>query len=449
MQSSAAEALDTIRTSPLIRILLVGFLIALLQVPVAMIDGLIGERQSTKDEAVEEVSAKWGRSQSILGPRLLVPFLAPETVTSDDGKTTRRLIQHTAQFLPATLTIDGRIRSEIRARGIFEVPVYRLSMTIQGRFERPDLSDWQVAPENILWDRARLCVAIADARAIQQTTALTWNGAVVPFAAGLGDDAVGSSGIHASLKGRLGEPSAAFSFPLELNGSMRALFTPLGDESTIHLSSDWMDPSFQGAWLPSTRQVTERGFEATWTIPALGRNFASRTLDPDGAMERVMNASQVGVDFLRPVDLYRMASRSVKYEVLFFGLTFLALWLFEVVARLRVHPVQYLLVGAGIALFYLLELSLSEHLGFPAAYGIASGAVVLLVSGYAIAVLRGVRRACLLGAGIGGLYVYLYMLLTNQDDALLVGAIGLFVILGLVMALTQRIDWYARARRPD
>jgi inner membrane protein len=449
MQDAPASPLDAIRNSPLLRILLIGFLIGLLQVPVAMIDGLIAERQSTKDQAVDEVAGKWGRAQSVIGPRVVVPFLTHESVISQDGKTTVRTVQRLGHFLPAELQVEGRIHGEIRARGIFEVPVYRMSLRIEGRFERPDLSDWLVAPEDILWDRAQLAVAIADARAIQEPTALQWNGAPIEFAAGTGDFFSGESGIHASLKGHLTEKSFQFSFPLELNGSLRAFFAPLGDQSTIGLESDWQDPSFQGNWLPTTREVTAKGFTATWKIPALGRNYPSRWMDDGGAVEQAVSASQVGVDFLKPVDPYRMADRSVKYEILFLGLTFLALWLFEVVARLRVHPVQYLLVGAAIALFYLLELSLSEQLGFMAAYLIASSAVVALVSGYAIAVLRGFRRAALLGAGIGVLYGYLYLLLMSEDYALLVGSIGLFLVLGLVMALTQRIDWYAPQRRAD
>jgi inner membrane protein len=138
-----------------------------------------------------------------------------------------------------------------------------------------------------------------------------------------------------------------------------------------------------------------------------------------------------------------MAERSVKYEAFFIMLTFVTLWLFEVVVKRRVHSVQYLMGGAGMCLFYLLELSLAEHLGFTLAYALASAAVIGLITAYCIAVLKGLRRAAIVGGFLVALYGYLYILLKNQDFALLIGSIGLFLVLALVMYLTRKVDWNA------
>jgi len=228
---------------------------------------------------------------------------------------------------------------------------------------------------------------------------------------------------------------------LDLNGSTGAFFTPLGEQTEVSVRSNWEDPSFQGNWLPTDRSVTGDGFEARWSIPSLGRNYPQKWTRGSVSAD-VLEASRFGVELITPVDHYRMTERSLKYEILFLFLTFLSLWLFEVLAKVRIHWIQYLLVGAALCLFYLLELSLSEHIGFIGAYMLASAAVVGLIATYGVAVLKGVRRAMLLSFAVAVLYACLFVLLNNQDFALLVGSVGLFAILAAVMFLTRRIDWY-------
>ncbi len=207
-------------------------------------------------------------------------------------------------------------------------------------------------------------------------------------------------------------------------------------------TSNFPHPSFQGNWLPAERVVSAEGFEAQWKIPFLGRSFPQAWIDSANLRDSI-ERSTFGVDFVNPVDHYRMAERSVKYAGLFILLTFAALWLFEVRAGVRVHPIQFLMLGAALCLFYLLELSLSEHLAFPLAFAIASLAIVGMVMAYGVVVLRGLKRALAIGSGVALLYVYLYVLLVNEDYALLFGSIGLFVILALIMYATRRVDWYA------
>jgi inner membrane protein len=432
--------LQSIRASRLLRILLLGFLVLLLQIPVLMIHGQISNRSQTRDEAVSSVTRGWGEEQTIVGPVLVVPYVRRWTEEGKSGESRTRTSSHEATFLPETLDVSGRLETEVRNRGIFRVPVYRASLDLKGRFRRPDFSSWGVVDENIRWDRAVVWVKVADARAIKNQATLTWNGNAIPFEPGTAGVAGDTPGIHAPLRGRAQASAFEFSFSLSANGSEGMSFAPLGQQTTVRLESNWGEPSFQGNWLPAERKLSHDGFEASWDISYLGRNYPQRWTSESPFLDKI-EASEFGVRLVTPIDPYRMAERSVKYEALFIMLTFVALWLFEVVVRRKVHSVQYLMVGAGMCLFYLLELSLAEHLGFTAAYALASLAVVSLITAYSVAVLKGARRASVIGAVLAALYGYLYILLKNQDYALLIGSVGLFLILALVMYLTRKVDW--------
>ncbi len=436
------SVLESIRNSQLIRVLLIGFLILLLQIPVGKIRGLIGERERTRAAATAEVTGKWGGRQSVVGPSITVPYTKTWTETLEDGKIRTHTEVRYANFLPESLHISGKIDSEVRYRGIFEVPVYRMSLAVAGRFSRPDFSEWGIDSEDVLWDRAYLSMRISDARAITNKAALTWNDDELSFLPGSGEFGGGSPGIHAGLKARLGGERFDFSFPLELNGSEGAFFVPFGRETKVDLESDWRDPSFQGNWLPSERSVSNEGFQAAWSIPFLGRNYPQKWISGAG-FENAVSSSQFGVKLISPVDHYRMAQRSVKYETLFLVLTFATLWLFEILSKIRIHPLQYLLVGAGMCVFYLLELSFAEHIGFVAAYVIASSAIVVLVATYCVTILKSTTRAIVVGTVVTLLYAYLYILLRNQDYALLLGSIGLFFVIATVMYLTRKVDWHS------
>jgi inner membrane protein len=290
-----------------------------------------------------------------------------------------------------------------------------------------------------------LVVGISDTRAIQKETAVTWSGTAIPFVPSTGAYQDAEAGIHTTVAFPEGTDSAEFSVPLTLNGSQGIFFAPFGQITTVELKSNYPHPSFQGNWLPGDRTVSDAGFEAKWSIPFLGRSFP-QSWTSTGELREAIDASQFGVAFLNPVDHYRMAERSVKYAALFILLTFATLWLFEVRAGVRVHPIQFLMLGGALCLFYLLLLALSEHIAFLLAYVLASIAVIGMVAAYGIVVLRGLHRALAVASGVALLYAYLYVLLVNEDYALLMGSIGLFLILGLIMYATRGIDWYSVGR---
>jgi inner membrane protein len=428
---------EQIKNSQFLRILLVSFLILILQIPTAMMQGLVSDRQNLRQEAISSITTKWGAQQKLIGPQLVVPYV--KRVQS--GNTQRSDVK-LGSFLPQTLDISGAMDSETRYRGIFEVPVYKSVLTLRGQFQRPDFSNWGVRPEDILWDRAELALQISDVHAIQDQAKLIWNGQKIAFIPGQGKLGGNNPGIYASLKSKMAGDTFKFEVPLNLNGSERLTFAPFGEVTQVKLKSNWRDPSFQGLWLPNNRSVTDKGFEATWNIPSLGRNYPQQWNQDSPVGEQTIQASVFGVDLISPVDNYRMASRSIQYNFLFLVLTFATFWLFEVTVKLRVHPLQYLLVGVAMSLFYLLQLALSEHIGFNLAYLIASTAVVVMISAYSVAVLRAKQRAGIIGGMQVALYGYLYVVLANQDYSLLMGSFGLFGFLAVVMYLTRNIDWF-------
>jgi len=431
------------------RILLLGLLIILLQIPIRSIQGLVFERQATQQSATNEVQQKWGQEQRIIGPILIVPY-KEQRVWQDTNTGAKQTATDTKQavFLPSDFKASSNLVNETRHRGIFEVPLYQSIVALEGQFSKPDFQIWGIKDDNVLWEKARLVVMVSDARAIQKQALVDWNGKDYYFAPGTDEVTSNHEGYHVDLAGldRF-KSNYTYSIKLHLNGSKGIYIAPLGKDSLINISATWPDPSFQGKWLPTSRQVSKDGFTSSWQIPYLGRNFPQQMKSFYTVQENIQN-SFVGVDLLTPVDNYRMAERSTKYVMLFLLLTFTVIWLIEVLAKLRVHFLQYVFIGAGLCMFYLLELSLSEHIGFYWAYAIATTAIVGMVSAYSYVVLKTGKRAAIIGACLSGMYLYLFALLQEQNYALLIGSISLFVMLGVVMYVTRNIDWFKLTQIP-
>jgi inner membrane protein len=429
--------------SHLVRIFILGFLVLILQIPINSVKSLMFERQATESAALHEVQQKWGYEQRIIGPLLVIPYHKKyQWQDASTGATQTKIETKRAVFLPDEFESSSKLVNETRYRGIFEVPLYQASVDLSGSFSKPNFGQWDIKEDDVLWDKARLVVLASDARAIQKQARIRWNGADYYFEPGTDEVTSNREGYHVDLTD-INDTTGKidFSIRLILNGSKGLYLAPIGKDSAITVSASWPDPSFQGNWLPTTRKVHQNGFNAQWRIPYLGRNFPQQTREFSSIANNIAN-SLVGVDFITPVDNYRMAERSIKYELLFLLLTFVVIWLIEVVGKLRVHVVQYLFIGAGLCLFYLLELSLSEHLGFYWAYAVATFAIVSMVSAYSYFILQSGKRAAIMGIVLTGLYAYLFTLLQDQNYALLIGSISLFFMLSAVMYITRNIDWY-------
>ncbi len=464
--SPAPTPFEKMMNSQFTRLFVIGFLVLILQIPTFMLFGVISERQNIRQSAIQDVTSKWGKEQTIVGPRLVVPYVK-RSGTAEKPKSDQKF----ATFLPEDLQITGDMATETRYRGLFQVPVYTSKVEMKGRFEALDFTPWGIKAEDVLWDRSELVVQVSDTRAISDQVKVKWNNAALPFSPGLGKFVQGEAnmpvpvtpqlssdsrgylagqpvssafGIHARLLKNVEEKTKGyeFSIPIEFRGSESLDFVPMGKLTQVSLKSNWANPSFQGGWLPEKPSISEKGFEAKWQIPFLGRNFPQQWNSESPISDTVIYQSKFGVDLFAPVDNYHMAERSIKYNFLFIVLTFAVLWLFEVMIKLRVHPLQYLMIGVAMCLFYLLQLALSEHIGFHYAYVIASAAVVVLITSYTMSVLRAKKRGGIVGVMQVSLYSYLYVVLASQDYSLLLGSVGLFVFLAVVMFLTRRVDWF-------
>jgi inner membrane protein len=427
---------------PISRLLMLLVLWLLLQIPLNMITGLVQERQARRDAAVAEVQGIWGGTQQIIGPILRVPYIERGVDAQGKPWTERRA----AYLLPESLAIDAQLKTEERQRGLFSVPVYGATLQLKGHFQRPDLSAWIGDSAEPLWQQAELQIGISDVRAIHADGQLIWLGRPQSLQPSMGAGGE-SAGVHVAL----GETSASlfrsdgradFSAALHFNGSGNLQLAPVGRDTTATIAADWGDPSFQGAWLPTGSSVGPRNFVGHWSVSYLGRGYPQQWTTSGHLDMKPLGAQLFGVALLTPVDAYRMAERVTKYAVLAAFFTFLTIWLTEVLARRRVHPVQYLLLGAALTLFGLLQLAIGEHFGFEPGFIVATVAITGMVTLYSKAALDRWRRALTVGALLGGLYGYLYLLLRAEDYALLGGSIALFVGLAVVMLLTRKIDWH-------
>lgn len=426
-----------------VKIGFVGFLVIVLLIPLGMVRSLIHERQKTAEQAETNILSLWGGPQTIGGPVLCVPFRRG----AQGEKGAERVIRQ-AVFLPDVLSVDGRITTEIRYRGIFEVPVYTARLSVSGSFDPADFTLSNIEAQEILWDRAFLSVGVTDPRGIKDGVTLNWGDETIPFGPRKRDMALYDGMIQCPIEGpALGEGQAPipFSFDLTVSGGKQIRFLPLGRETDVTVSAPWRTPSFQGAYLPQDRSMAKSGFSATWRVLELGRNFPHAWAEQEISRESVFDHA-FGLDLYEPVDVYQMTERSAKYAVLFIGLTFLGFFLFELFGDRRIHPIQYLMVGAALCVFYLLELSLSEHISFVAAYAVGAVGTVGIITMYSVFVLGQAKRALTVMGILALIYAFLFVLLQAEDYALVLGSLGLFAVLGIVMYLTRGIDWYAVGR---
>src|SRR2546423_1629652 len=443
------------RYRTIIKLIGVGILILLLLIPLGMISGVLSDRLSRRNEAVADITSSWGKQQCVIGPVLGVPyqykFKTVKEVASPDGKLEKREVEETAvaiaYFLPELLNVTGDAETQMLHRGIYEAAVFRAQVKLSGRFAPPDFGALKIDIKNVQWKDAFVTIAINDLRGTRQGLVLDWGGTKRPLLPG--SQVPGYTTGATAMLGD-GKPIGApveFSIPIDFNGSEGIYFAPFGVQNEATLKSNWPDPAFRGAFLPAERNVRPDGFDAQWKVSYYGRDYpqswTSRTGNERFTTQAV-SQSMFGAQFLSILDAYRFVERSIKYGVLFLVLVFTTFFLFEMTARQKIHPFQYLMVGAALCLFYLLLLSISEFIGFGLAYLIAAAASTILITWYCRFFLGGGVRTLMIGAGLAGVYTFLYITLRQQDYALLMGAIALFIVLAVVMYVTRKVDWYAR-----
>ncbi|MDC3250183.1 cell envelope integrity protein CreD [bacterium] len=424
-----------------LKIAFIGLLILLLMIPITLIDGVVDERIKFKQEAQSQVSQMWGQEQNIIGPVFQIPYISK--YKNSDGKI--ETLKHKLHFTAHNLNINSKVESKTLKRGVFEVPVYESKMTIKGDFKFPDLSKLHISPKDLDMVNFALAVGVSDARTLRGDINLEIAGHRLNFEPGTQGVENLSEGIHILLGNHLNFDTSANTVPFEITfnivGSQKLKFFPLGENVSLQMSSDWTSPSFMGNYIPNERNIDTEGFEASWKLPRFGRDL------PQAWSGNKLNHNRIyqntfGVDFILPVDSYTQTVRAIKYTLLFILLTFGVFFLMEILHGLKIHPIQYLVVGLALCLFYLLLLSFSEQIDFVYSYIISAIACISVISLYSLALLKNKTLALSIFGLLNVLYGFLYVLLQAEEASLLFGSIGLFLALTGFMYKTRKIDWY-------
>jgi len=417
---------------------LIGALVLLLFIPLTLLQGLVSERSALREQAYSKVAEGWGGHLVLGGPVLVVPT---ESRISDGDKV--RIQRSDLYLLPARLDADValNLQPEPRYVGIYAVPVYLSQVRMSGQFDFAALRPYLDRPGvTYRWDQSRLRLPLSQVRSLREVRRARFGDTDVKLGpAGPGLYQAVEAAIDPAVFAK-GAP-VAFTFETVLAGSRGFSVIPVGSSTNVSIKSSWPHPAFQGAFLPTTRTITGDGFTAHWQVLELNRAYRQAFFEQE-VEATAFQLSALGVGLYQAVDVYQRAERATKYALLFIALTFLTFFAWEQVSRTRIHPLQYLLVGLALSVFYLLLIALSEHLSFALAYLMAATALVLLIGIYIAGALGSHTRGLFAGAAMTVVYGLLYVLVLSEDYALLIGAITLFAALAAVMLVTRKIDWY-------
>ncbi|MDR1543333.1 MAG: cell envelope integrity protein CreD [Prevotellaceae bacterium] len=409
----------------------------LLLIPNAMIQGLISERQQRSRETINQINEKWSLAQTLCPPVLVVPYTTTVKEKIDD-KMQIVTQSHKLYIMPENAEITAQILPEERHLSIYKSIVYKSDMHISGNFVA--FNNLQIENSVLHFDKAYISLEISDLRGIMQEIDFTINGKKLLAKAGARGVIKGKSMIFAldetALNSALG---FSFDCTLKLKGSNSIYFIPVAKNTKVSVSGNWTAPGFIGNFLPEYK-IDEKAenFSAEWNILSFNRSIPEKWSDINHDIEQ----NSFGVDLVQTIDHYQQNMRSAKYALMFIALTFVVFFFIETITKRRIHPVQYLLVGIALILFYSLLLSISEQIGFALAYLIASAATISLIVIYAAEIFKLKKATFILATTLATLYTFLYVVLQLEDLALLIGSLGLFLILGIIMFISRKVQWY-------
>ncbi len=448
-KNNSNKFLTWFKTSIAARMLMMGALILLLMIPLRLVQELILEREIRQQSVVNELSDKWGNEILLYGPILKVPYKTYEETLkySEETKETfkeQRTIVKYAYFFPNTLDINADAKTFIKDRGIFKTAVFTSEIAASGSFEMPDFSSKSIADEDIIWEKATLLIKSTNLKGLKSEVELNLNGNAYKFETNFNSTPNAPQQLEeleSSLIALADIPKTtdrAFNFKLTYNGSNSIKFVPIGKLTNAKMISDWKHPSHQGNFITQNeREIENGGFEADWKILNTNRSFSQQYF------KVLPNLSQYafGTKFITPIDEYQQSERAAKYGFLVIGLTFLVFFLIQTLSKIPIHPFQYLMIGIALVMFYTLLISISEHSSFLKAYLIAGIAVIVMITLYSKSILKNWKFPVFIGTSLTALYGFIFVIIQLENYALLAGSIGLFVILGIVMFVSRKIDW--------
>ncbi len=462
METNLQETVKTAwhKSKWIVKGFIIGFLALLMMIPMLYVKNLVLEREERQKEAAREISSKWAGKQNIIGPVIGLPFWETDAEDTASAKLKRK---HIAYFLPDKLSIKATVNPKEKHRGIFKVMLYDTKVNINGTFNELNFAKLNIPEDKIIWNEAFVIMNIADSRGLNDQLLLNWKDSAIELSPQAGSK---NDGMMALLKASSVADfrNINFNTSIDINGSEQLFFTPVGKTTIVDIESAWKHPSFSGSILPQTTKISDSGFKATWKSMAHKRSFPQQWLDnayslyyyfplPPGSdiartdgghipsPEVSIGSAAFGVDLFIPVNGYQKTLRTVKYALLCILLTFAAFFLIETTHKKSVHPFQYGLVGLALILFYTLLLSFSEYTGFNTAYVIASVATIGLIAWFVKSILQSAKATSILAVVLVLVYSYVFSLLQLQDYSLLLGSVGLFLTLAVVMYFSKKLQW--------
>lgn len=463
METAFAQTVKTAwqKSKWIIKGCIIGCLALILMIPMLYVKDIIREREQRQREAAAEISSKWAGPQNIIGPVIGIPFWKS---TGGDTSARKNVYKQIAWFLPERLDITASVNPREKHRGIFKVMLYDAKIRLAGLFDELPLEKLGIRPDQVIWNEAFVKIDVADSRGLNDPLLLSWRDSLIELAPQ-------TDGAEGGMTGRLPVSSpdelkkANFGITIDLNGSEQLLFTPVGKTTTVRMESAWKHPSFSGNTLPVRTDIGDTGFTASWKSMAHTRNFPQQWIDQafdfrhlfpatghqaggtvrdpavPASFAHSLSAAAFGTDLFIPVNGYQKTMRTIKYALLCILLTFAAFFLIETSQKKSVHPFHYGLVGLALVLFYTLLLSFTEYFGFNSAYAVAAVATIGLIGWFVKGILGSAGATTILLVVLVLIYSYVFSLLQLQDYSLLLGSIGLFLSLGVVMHFSRKLQW--------
>ncbi|GGI57016.1 cell envelope integrity protein CreD [Winogradskyella haliclonae] len=438
-----------LKTSITARMLMVGFLVIVLLIPLSYINVLIKERSYRQIDVVNEINEKWGSNILVYGPVLKLPYKTYSEKTTYNEKT-KTYIKETethinyAYIFPEKLDVVSDVKSKSMYLGNFESAVFTSDFKITGEYKTSDLTSKDIKNEDIVWDKASILFKTTNLKGIKTEIAVKLNGIVYNFETNFNDNSNYKNRLDELETGFIDQEilKGSFTFNMQVvyDGSEQIQMIPVGKTTTMTMTSNWADPGFIGAYSPNdeTRSINQEGFKVDWKVLSINRAFSQLYLN------KIPNLNQFafGTKFVVLVDEYQKSERSSKYGFLVIGLTFLIFFLIQTMSKIHIHPFQYLMIGLALTMFYTLLVSISEHSNFLKAYLVAGISVVTLITLYSKSILKSLKFSAFIGISLSALYAFIYVIIQLENYALLVGSIGLFLILASVMFVSRKIDWH-------
>lgn len=432
------------KESVTVKLAFIGFLVLVLLIPSTMVGNLINERADRQQEVIQDISYNFSGNQQIKGPVLVIPYKVQQKDFNQSGKEDTHEVIENLYILPDDLNIKARLSTDIMHRGIYEAIVYKTTVKVSDNFSKADLSALGLTPDQLMLDKAKITFGISDLKGLKTNPIVNIGAQKLTASPTFNNEALFTDGLQVSVNlTGISDQTLPFDYSLDLTGSDELSFLQLGKTTDVEVNGNWNSPSFDGRALPDTRKINDTSFNAHWRMLYYNRPYPQQWAGNDTLLNNRAKQTQAtfGVKLRLSVDEYQKTTRTSKYAILIILLTFISLFLTELIRKQRVHSFNYILIGAAMIVYYILLLSFSEQIGFAYAYLVASVATVALITVFIASLLKNKIAASVFACILSVFYVFIYVIIQLEDFALMIGSIALFIIIAVLMYFSRKINW--------